>query len=315
VLSIVGRGEDASATGDIDISDDLTIEGGVSTISDAAGDRVIDIHSGPVDIYAVTITGGSSIDAPGGGVYVRGGDVQIANSTVTVNDSGIGEGGGIGQAGGTLVVTGSQLVDNDCFLCSGGGIANLAGSLVVVDSTISGNGRPSETTVVTGGGIYSVGPSLHVIDSTIDDNQTQSGAAAVYASNATISGTTIDGNIPSETWAAVWLLGTSSISDSVVTDSFARCGPAGLLASGNITVEQVTFSGNESWGDGGCARGGAIRVYGATSVVSISDSEFFDNDAYEGGETLWVENGAVTLSGSTYPAGTIVVQGGTLTLG
>ena len=68
-LSIAGTGEDAAATGDLDITDDLTLNGAgqESTIIDGGTfDRVFDILIGgsTVEIRGVTIKGGRTFSPP-----------------------------------------------------------------------------------------------------------------------------------------------------------------------------------------------------------------------------------------------------------
>src|SRR5438132_609352 len=63
LLTIPGVGENAGATGDLNIAGDLTITGAgaPSTIVDGGGlDRVINVKSGVVTISGVTIRAGSS---------------------------------------------------------------------------------------------------------------------------------------------------------------------------------------------------------------------------------------------------------------
>jgi CSLREA domain-containing protein len=73
-LSISGAGEDANATGDLDITDDLTITGvgTTSTVIDGAGiDRVFSTLSGAtVEMTGVTVRNGTM--AEGGGIYNSG---------------------------------------------------------------------------------------------------------------------------------------------------------------------------------------------------------------------------------------------------
>ncbi len=59
-LTIAGAGEDAAATGDLDITRNLTINGkGASTIIDGNNlDRVFDVLAGKVSISKLTIQGG-----------------------------------------------------------------------------------------------------------------------------------------------------------------------------------------------------------------------------------------------------------------
>jgi len=90
VLAIPGAGEDASATGDLDITDDLTITGS------GAGNTIVD--GGRLDrvFHVVGLLGGPS--------------VQISGLTVR-NGSGDRGGGGIFNSG-TLALNASAVVDN-----------------------------------------------------------------------------------------------------------------------------------------------------------------------------------------------------------
>lgn len=76
-LSIAGAGEDVSATGDLDVIGDLTINGAgaPTTIIDGGGiDRVLHIVAGTIAINNVTIRNGL---APGGG---DGGGILVTGS-------------------------------------------------------------------------------------------------------------------------------------------------------------------------------------------------------------------------------------------
>ena len=113
-LTIEGTDEDANATGDLDITDDLTINGAgeATTIIDGGGkDRVLHIMSDvTVVINDVTITNGKTDDGgPGGAGAGDGGDgggiynvgtADLTNSTVSGNTTGNGgEGGAFGDSG------------------------------------------------------------------------------------------------------------------------------------------------------------------------------------------------------------------------
>src|SRR3989304_6029497 len=154
-LTLSGSGEDASATGDLDITDDLTINGGCAnkTIIDAEGamglgDRVLDIRDGVTAvIYDLTITGG--FDESGGGRFVEGpspaGTLILNNSTVRGNTSspptGSSGGGGI-WSNGALTLNNSTVSGNTAVgvsFGSGGGILSYHGSVTLNNSTVSGN--------------------------------------------------------------------------------------------------------------------------------------------------------------------------------
>ena len=95
-LTIAGQGEDAAATGDLDLSDSVIItgDGSASTILDAGGiDRVFDVMTG----ISATLTG---LTIQNGNVAGRGAGVQY-DTTLTLTDvvvtanSASGEGGGL----------------------------------------------------------------------------------------------------------------------------------------------------------------------------------------------------------------------------
>ena len=98
-LTKTGAGEDAADTGDLDITDDLTIirDGAATTTIDGnASDRVLHILSGAtVKISGITITNGDSPDY-GGGLY-NDGDLTLIDSQIT--GSSALEGGGLYNLG------------------------------------------------------------------------------------------------------------------------------------------------------------------------------------------------------------------------
>ena len=88
-LTLPGRGEYLSATGDLDISADLTLvgAGAATTTIDGAGlDRVLEIQAGAAaQISGVTIAYGDGDVEDGGGVYVNGGQLTLTSSVVRDN--------------------------------------------------------------------------------------------------------------------------------------------------------------------------------------------------------------------------------------
>ena len=100
-------GEEANATGDLDIASDLTINGaGASTTIINANqiDRVLHIRSGTIEISSVTITNGNSGIADGGGILNLG-TLTLTSSTVSGNTA-ANWAGGIRNEG-SLVLSGS----------------------------------------------------------------------------------------------------------------------------------------------------------------------------------------------------------------
>ena len=165
-----------NSSGNLDITDDLTITGAgaTDTIIDGSG---IHILSGIVDISGVTIQNGTGIDNAGNLTFtdstVRnsvGGFVAIYNgptgnltlvrSTLTDNDA-----AGIFNDGESTLI--NSTVSNN-FAYDYGGIFNeWRGTLTLTNTTVSGNSTGIEG---HGGGIYNVG-TLFVNNSTIIDNE------------------------------------------------------------------------------------------------------------------------------------------------
>ena len=97
-LSRAGAGEDATATGDLDVTGELSIvgAGAVQTVIDGASlDRVLDVAPGAsVEIRGVTIRNGSAAD-DGGAIRDPFVTLLLDRSLVTVSSSRDGSGGGI----------------------------------------------------------------------------------------------------------------------------------------------------------------------------------------------------------------------------
>ena len=201
-LTLAGGDEDASATGDLDITHgSLTISGHGSdtTIIDGGGiDRVFQIigSSTHVTIHDVTIRNGNLPTGKSGGGILNNG-VLTLNSVIvsgnTVNgtastDVGGGIDNGSGPGIGTLTITNSMISGNRAD--RGGGLFHTgSGTLTITDSTISGN------TARAGGAMVSFGPAL-IVNSTISGNTGSSNNGGIINDNAilTLINVTISGN-------------------------------------------------------------------------------------------------------------------------
>lgn len=88
-LSIAGTLEDAAATGDLDILNDLTITGkGASKtfINGGKVDRVFHvIGSVKVNFKGVTVQNGCAVEENGAGIYNSGGSVTVTSSIISNN--------------------------------------------------------------------------------------------------------------------------------------------------------------------------------------------------------------------------------------
>ena len=176
-LTISGAGEDASATGDLDISGALTIDGAGADSTTVAGgegfgDRIFDNFGGAVTtISALTITGGSG---DGGGIHNRGA-LTVSDSTIS-NNTATNQGGGIYNSRGTLTVNRSTISNNTAG-SSGGGIFSLTDPGFVTSKTTITNSTISANTAGPngGGGVRNYFGLTEIENSTITNNTAANG--------------------------------------------------------------------------------------------------------------------------------------------
>lgn len=157
-LTLAGADEDAAATGDLDVTSVLVLEGAgreVTSIVQTTAERVFEVFSdGDLTARDLRIEGGAAeaLSFPYGGGALNRGVLELVD--VDVTESSAGEGGGVFN-GGTLVLDGCAVTGNEAVEPSGttgGGIANGSTSVVfaspeaeIVASAIYGNvGRTAE---------------------------------------------------------------------------------------------------------------------------------------------------------------------------
>ena len=205
LLSIPGQGEDGAATGDLDITDNLTIRGAGAdkTIIDAAGlDRVLHVFPGvAVSLTGLTITGGDAT-ASGGGILTAG---ELTISEVALSDN---------QAG------------------SGGGISN-SGALILLRTTVSGN----SATVADGdgGGLGNTGAST-IINTSISTNSASDGGGGIHNDSGgtiTVTNCTLAYNISSQAAGIHNEAGTVDLYNTIVTGSVSGINDLGYNIIGS----------------------------------------------------------------------------------
>lgn len=187
-LSIFGATEDANASGDIDVTQDITIRGAgaaLTTVFQDAGDRVFDVVAAGADVTMrdVTIEGGRSpLDEQGGGIdHPQPGDLVLERVVMRGNvavGSSTGYGGGIHKAGGRLVVSDSAVIGNVANGSGFGGgifVTMLSTAVTMTNVTIADN-RANQN----GGGIFSNNAiAATFVNVTITRNHSTNGAGGV----------------------------------------------------------------------------------------------------------------------------------------
>ena len=140
-LTRAGAGEDLAATGDLDVTSEVTLLGtgwGVSSIFMANfNDRLFEVHGFSSLVLGDIDAWGGSVDGIGGGVFVRaGGTFRLARSRIFGCLAR--KGGGVGTAGGVVTIEDSELsynyvvADPPTWIPSGAGADGGTGSTIVV---------------------------------------------------------------------------------------------------------------------------------------------------------------------------------------
>jgi CSLREA domain-containing protein len=284
VLSLAGTGEDGSATGDLDVTDDLDLGGagaGSTLIVGNGADRVLDIDPLSAGVTAtisdVTITNGRAV--PFGGGIRNAGTSTITGSTISDNRAEStqtnvhGVGGGVGTASGGVttisncLVTGNMATgDGDAGAAVGGGIGALEGETNVDASTITDN--QAFATSLTFGGL--------------------GGGIGILGGEVSIASTSVSGNGATGFPAA----GGGGI--AVECDAFGPCGDVSITAS--------TISDNDAFAFGIAGGGGALFSSGS---FLLANSTVTDNGA---------ETGLIPGSGTPAPGANLAMVGGSGTI-
>ncbi len=285
--------------GDLDINDDLTIQGassGTTIIDGGTLDRVIDINgSHTVAIMDVTIQNGSS--STGG--CISGGSADLALTRVVVREGiASADGGAVYLSAGSLVANHSEFLNGTAR--RGGGIYLLNSSAEFHHSTIAGN-AVSPGTSAQGGGIYyrdSTGRTkrLQITDSIVRDNTATDDGGGIenYEGDVHITRSTIRDNTSGDDGGGIEndnhnTGGFLTVTASVFLNNSAMNSGA-IDNDGELTIVNSTITGNtanstaeESWGSGGIRN--SEDTASGTSVI-ITNCTIYANFSHRGAGSL-----------------------------
>ncbi len=179
VMGVTGAGEDAAATGDLDVTADLTIEGAgliVTFVSAANLDRAFEVsNNSRLTLSRLTVEDGNgTVGGPGGSIRVEGG-ATLTLSTARVRDTAANTSAAVYALTGATVEVFSGRIENNP---SGGLYLQIGSTGMVRDSSITGN-----TADFGAGIVVNVGSTLTMVNSTVSDNQ-----ALVAGGGLSISG-------------------------------------------------------------------------------------------------------------------------------
>ena len=289
VLARAGAGEDANLTGDLDVIDDLTIDGAGAAVDAAGIDRVLDLDGSVVEIRDVTITGGDAGSGDGGGVRAVGTSLTVVDATITTNAAR--DGGGLWEGAplsdGALVITGSTISSNEASRDGGGLFRTNSGEGDVTDSRIDDNVAGGR-----GGGML-LEVRTHLLRITVDGNTAATGGGIAITDGSSLPSPILE--------------------DSTVSGNTATVAGGGIAATGQngrFATIDVTVSGNHA------PRGGGFYLDPQfAGLVDITATTVVDNTAAIGAGIEWQQTIVTNIRGSVFAnngpecAGTLTSQG------
>ena len=183
-LTLKGSGEDAAATGDLDITGDLSLtgDGAATTIIDGGKlkDRVFDARSGTVHLTGVTVRKGHSPKGETGGRIRNFGAVLFLDGCIVTHCASVEDAGGVDTRGGSTQLV-DVLVSKNSAKVDGGGVGADGGDVEMSDVTLASNRSGGG-----GGGFEDFGQSITAINVTITGNKAKRGGAISAVGGATV---------------------------------------------------------------------------------------------------------------------------------
>jgi CSLREA domain-containing protein len=275
------------ASGDLDITGAVTLNGNGSTVNANSIDRAIAIGmatpsaSFDVVINDLTITGGLAQGSAshGGGISVRGAKLTLNRCVVTGNTTD--DGSSIDSGGGIALIYNSspsiqpQFYLNDTTVSNntggnGGGVYSENAIIIFQRSTLSGNISKSSG----GGGFYAVGGTFNnvqLLNCTISGNSTTGNGGGFQSTNGTylFSNTTVTQNTATGNGGGIYKpFGTFTLKNNIIVGNTG--------ASGSDCVGTFTSSGGNVFGSsGGCTAGGSDTT--AASASSVLNTTLANN--------------------------------------
>lgn len=250
LLDLQGINENLSATGDLDITQPLTIRGAGAgqTIIDASAlnDRAMHVHGdGRLTLIGVTVRGGSTVEYGGG---IRTGNAQRLTVTDSIfRGNRAVQGGGAIAAFGPINISGSTFRENEATDNSAFGAA--------LYFEIPGNGEfgsiesssfVDNTSAYVGGAIAGNGMALQIINSTISGNHAAQGSALFNRGGVVatriwrLDHSTVANNTSAVPTGALYAFdnGVFTLADSIVVDNEGgNCNTAANAQGVNLVAD------------------------------------------------------------------------------
>lgn len=327
-LTIAGPGEDAAASGDLDLTDDLTIIGeGAPSIHGGGLDRLFEIHApAAVRMEGLILTDGR--EQLGGAVRNHGTltlvglSIHSNEAVVPPGGSGSSAGGGLFNEAGTLTLIDTQVFGNRAD--TGGGIHNFATARLDASGLLLAGNRAN----MAGGGLWNNTAARALLnDVTLRQNQADGSGAGIYsAGHLEIERATFEENTEAVQGGGLYVAaGTSSGGVDLPSESFlydawftnisAQQGGA-VYNAGLLHLYRSSLTINTAFGGFG---GGAYNeTTGLLLLRNVTVSGNMADPATRGGAGVYNYGGEVRLEFATLaynsPDGILNDGGGLLSL-
>ncbi|TFH34207.1 MAG: CSLREA domain-containing protein, partial [Anaerolineales bacterium] len=278
-LTIAGADEDANATGDLDITDDLFIMGEAApSISGEDQDRIFEVFSPAiVDLERLILINGRA--QLGGAVHnhstlnITFGSIHDNIAAVPPGGAGGSSGGGIFNGAGTLNLSRTQIFGNTAD--EGGGIHNFAtATLVANDVLLQGN----VATDMAGGLWNNFAASAELNDVELRDNEAAHHGAGIYSDgHLEANRITLVENVAGLSGGGLWVGpdGESFLYDAWFTNNNASAG-GGVFNQGLTHLYRSSVNNNTAFGGlGGGAYNdvtGALFLQNTTISANMIDA-------------------------------------------
>jgi CSLREA domain-containing protein len=319
-LTLVGRDEDSAATGDLDITDDLTLQGaGAPSIDGVTEDRIFEIFPGAtVEINQFILING--LEQLGGAIRSHGdltvvsGSIHNNNAEVPPGGAGASSGGGIFVESGTTTLIGTDVLEN--YADFGGGVHNFA----TATFTMTGGHLAGNIASGWGGGLWNnMAATASLQDVQVYRNTANELGAGIY-NNGTLEGTGVvfNENIATAEGGGAFNDedGEMFLTSAWFTNNNGSLG-GGLFNRGLLHLYQSSLTNNTALG----GLGGAAYNDGAGAALLVQNTTVSSNMivpfASPGGSGIYNLGGDLRLEFSTLAynnADGVLNDGGSLSL-
>lgn len=304
VLNRLGAGEDAAATGDLDItsnasntSNDVYILGngtGATIIDGDQADRVFEVlGTAGLTLENLTVTRGAGVST-GAGIYAHNtttlslNGVLITNNIATAPTTAT---GGAIEADNNLYINNSFVVGNRAEGTGngnaiGGGIAMYStGTKTITRTIISNNIVKTASGLAQGGGIFKQTGILTVSDSILDNNQSTTDTGSALGGGIQVDSGTLD-------------LNRVQLSNNLAqfTGSSGQANGGAISSRNTVALINSTLVGNQAH------YGAGLYLYSNSSKATLHGGTIARNTAFKGGGVYVVSAATLDLYGTILAA-------------